>query len=117
MNTVAQRFARNLKARMGKCLLLEPTCINSRDDEEDQPVLEYHLSESAPTKQICRLVVNSEELVSVEQENDKVETHRVDEDRGEDGVVRLGDGATHAVDPGCFQLDTCHRKIQNKTGV
>ena len=58
-----------------RCLLLEPTFNNSRDDEEDQPVLEYHLGKSAPTKQIHRLVVNSEELVSVEQENDKVETH------------------------------------------
>jgi hypothetical protein len=76
MNTVAQRFARNLKGcRWLRCLLLEQTCINLRNDEEDQPVLEYHLSQSAPTKQIRRLVVDSEELVSVEEENDKVETH------------------------------------------
>ena len=58
-----------------RCLLLEQTCINLRYEEKDQPVLEYHSSESAPTKQIRRLVVNSEELVSIEQENDKVETH------------------------------------------
>ena len=76
MNTVAQRFARNLKeCGWVRCLLLEQTCINLRYEEKDQPVLEYHSSESAPTKQIRRLVVNSEELVSVEQENDKVETH------------------------------------------
>ena len=51
------------------------------------------------------------ELVRREAEDDKVETHRVDEGRGEDAVIGRGDDASGCGVPFGFEEDTVEEEV------
>lgn len=79
---------------------------SERGDVRDDEVHETVLEEEGHELRAAALDAD-DELVHAEQQDDEVEAHRVDERRGEDGVVRARYEAALAVDPGCLDEDTC----------
>ena len=99
MNTVATKLAKNLCYTF-RPFSLKNARIYSRNKEEDEPVAKDHRDELR-----AAAGRGERELPAGQAEDDKVKRHGVDERRGEDRRVRVGDHAARAGDPGGLEHD------------
>lgn len=106
MNTVASRLDKKLHGTL-VCILVR--CAvgerDVRDDEVDKTVCEEERCELRATAFDAFDALD--ELVHAEEEDDEVEAHRVDERRGEYGVIGARHEAAFPVDPCRFYEHTC----------
>jgi hypothetical protein len=95
---------------------------NARNDEIDEPILKDHVREPAAAHRaherpqhglLTALLARDPdagegaELVGIEEEDDEVERHAVDEGGGEEGVVGGGEDAADPWDPFGAHEDAC----------
>lgn len=83
--------------------LLEQRISYSRDDEENQSVVN---DEAHNLRAVLARGSSDAEAVRSEAQNNKIETHRVDERRREDRVAGVGDDTALAIYPCRLEEDT-----------